>query len=88
MASVEEVLEKLKAKAIAENVEGMSRYGMTSEHRLGVSVPDIRKIAKEAGKNHELALNLWRTGIPEAFATPWSVRALPEKLICSEYTPG
>jgi 3-methyladenine DNA glycosylase AlkD len=33
---------------------------------LGVSVPDMRKLAKEIGKDHKLALDLWRTGIAEA----------------------
>jgi len=32
----------------------------------GVSVPEIRKIAKEYRKDHELALELWKTGISEA----------------------
>ncbi len=66
MASVEEVIKKLKAKARPDHVEGMARYGMTAEQRLGVSVPDMRKIAREAGKDHKLALGLWATGIPEA----------------------
>jgi 3-methyladenine DNA glycosylase AlkD len=39
---------------------------MVAEQRLGVSVPDMRKIAKEIGKNHELAIKLWKTKIPEA----------------------
>jgi 3-methyladenine DNA glycosylase AlkD len=66
MASVEEVLEKLEAKARPDQIEGMARYGMTAERRLGVAVPEMRKIAKEIGKDHPLALELWRTGIPEA----------------------
>lgn len=66
MASLEDILKKLKAKARPDQVEGMARYGMSSEGRLGVSVPDMRKIAKETGKDHELALKLWNTGIPEA----------------------
>ena len=66
MASVEEVLKKLKAKARSDQVEGMAKYGMVAERRLGVSVPDMRKIAKELGKDHKLALELWKTGIPEA----------------------
>lgn len=66
MVFVEEVLDKLKARAKPENVGGMARYGMTAERRLGVSVPNMRKIAKEVGKNHKLALELWKTGIPEA----------------------
>jgi 3-methyladenine DNA glycosylase AlkD len=66
MASVHDILKALEAKANPENVKGMARYGMTAEKRLGVSVPDMRKIAKSAGKDHALALELWRTGVPEA----------------------
>ena len=66
MASVEEVLNKLKAKASPDKVEGMAKYGMVAEQRLGVSVPDMRKIAKEVGKDHKLALELWERGMPEA----------------------
>jgi len=44
----------------------MARFGMAVEQRLGVSVPDMRKLAKETGKDHKLALELWRTGIAEA----------------------
>ena len=66
MVYVDEILKKLKAKAKPDNVGGMARYGMVAEQRLGVSVPDMRKIAKEVGKDHTLALELWKTGIPEA----------------------
>jgi 3-methyladenine DNA glycosylase AlkD len=66
MASVDEVLKKLKAKAQPNRLEGMARYGMVAERRLGVSIPEMRKIAKEYGKDHELALELWKTGILEA----------------------
>lgn len=66
MASVEEVLKKLDSQAMPDKVQGMARYGMIAERRLGVSVPDMRRIAKETGKNHDLALRLWEIGIPEA----------------------
>jgi len=66
MASIDEVLTKLRAKARPDHLEGMSRYGMAVERRLGLSVPDMRKTAKELGKNHKLALELWKTGIAEA----------------------
>lgn len=39
---------------------------MVAERRLGVAVPDMRKLAKQLGKNHKLALELWKTQIPEA----------------------
>jgi len=66
MATVEEILGKLRAKAKPDQVAGMARYGMAADNRLGVSVPDMRQIAKETGKDHRLALELWKTGIPEA----------------------
>ena len=66
MASVAEVLNKLTGKARTANLEGMARYGIAVEKRLGVSVPDMRAIGKEIGRDHRLALGLWRTGIPDA----------------------
>lgn len=66
MVSVEDILKKLRDKAKPANVEGMAKFGMTADRRLGVSVPDMRKIAKETGKDHNLELELWKTGIPEA----------------------
>ena len=66
MASVEDVLKQLRAEARSDKLEGMARYGMVADRRLGVSVPQMRKIAKGLGKDHLLALELWRTGIPEA----------------------
>jgi len=66
MASVKDVLDKLQSIAQPEYLEGMAKYGMAVEQRLGVSVPDMRKLAKEIGKDHRLALDLWRTGITEA----------------------
>jgi 3-methyladenine DNA glycosylase AlkD len=66
MASVKNVLDKLQGKAKPEQLTGMAKYGMTVEKRLGVSVPEMRKLAKELGRDHKLALDLWRTGIAEA----------------------
>ncbi len=66
MSSVEDVLEKLKKKARPDQLEGMARYGMAVEKRLGLSIPELRLLAKEIGKNHKLALELWKTGIDEA----------------------
>jgi 3-methyladenine DNA glycosylase AlkD len=64
--SLDEVLAKLKALAKPDQLEGMARYGMAIERRLGVSIPDLRKLAKTLGKNQSLALDLWRTDIAEA----------------------
>jgi 3-methyladenine DNA glycosylase AlkD len=66
MSSVNDVLDRLWSKARPEQLQGMAKYGMTVQRRLGVSVPDMRELAKEVGKDHRLALDLWRTGIAEA----------------------
>jgi len=66
MVSVKEVIKKLEAKARGDQLEGMARFGMTLERRLGVSIPDMREISRELGKDHRLAVQLWETGILEA----------------------
>jgi 3-methyladenine DNA glycosylase AlkD len=66
VSSLEDILVKLKKKARPDQLEGMARYGMAVERRLGVSIPELRLLAKETGRNHELALELWKTGIDEA----------------------
>ena len=55
----ETVISRLKKYANPKAVEGMRRFGITAEKLLGVSIPNIRKLAKEIGTNHELALKLW-----------------------------
>ncbi len=66
MSSVESVVKELREKAVPDQLEGMARYGMVTEQRMGVSIPEIRKIAKQLDEDHKLALELWKTGIAEA----------------------
>lgn len=60
------VLKKLKSHANPKNVAGMARFGISSKNTLGISIPILRKMAKDVGKNHSLALQLWNSGIHEA----------------------
>ncbi len=62
----DEVLNKLKALSNPRAVEGMAKYGINPENTYGVSIPNLRKTAKEIGKNHKLAQKLWASGIHEA----------------------
>jgi len=66
MVSVDDVVKRLEAHSRPDQIEGMARYGMDAQRRMGVSVPDLRKIARDIGKDHDLAQQLWQTGIPEA----------------------
>jgi 3-methyladenine DNA glycosylase AlkD len=77
--TVEEVMQELESKAKPDQLEGMARFAILGDQRMGVSVPDMRKIAKDAGKNHQLALDLWDTGVPEAMIVAGMV-AEAEKL--------
>jgi 3-methyladenine DNA glycosylase AlkD len=64
--SVSEVIRNLKQLAVPEARRGMKKFGIRTDQALGVSIPDLRKLAKVIGIDHSLALQLWRTGIHEA----------------------
>jgi len=66
MPSAEDVVAILRTKSRPEQLPGMARYGMAVDRRLGVSIPELRTMAKALRHDHELALGLWRTGIAEA----------------------
>src|SRR5215212_2560733 len=46
--------------------DGMSRYAIPNDHALGVKMGDIQKLARQLGRDHDLALALWKTGVYEA----------------------
>lgn len=61
-----ELLAALRAHANPANVAGMARYGINPKGTLGVTIPLIRGLAKKAGRSHELAAELWESGVHEA----------------------
>jgi 3-methyladenine DNA glycosylase AlkD len=61
-----EILAALRAQANPENVAGMARYGISSAGTLGIPMPVLRRLAKEVGRSHSLAAELWASGIHEA----------------------
>lgn len=61
-----EVIAALQQHADPRAVEGMARFGIRSAHILGISIPVLRKMAKELGKDHALAGELWASGLHEA----------------------
>jgi len=56
----------LKRLGEKKNVAGMARFGIRANKVLGVSKPKLDELAKKIGKNHELGMELWRTGIHDA----------------------
>lgn len=64
--TTDSVLAELRSMANPENVAGMARFGINPEGTLGISIYDLRKMAKRMGKNHDLALALYASSIHEA----------------------
>ena len=62
----DDIIRKLQTLSNPQAVAGMARYGIKSAKIYGVSIPNLRSIAKEIGTDHELALELWGSGIHEA----------------------
>ncbi|MFC1916229.1 DNA alkylation repair protein [Chloroflexota bacterium] len=61
-----DIIQKIKSMRDPEAVKGMARFGINPENTYGVSVPNLRKMAKEIGADHALAQQLWASGIHEA----------------------
>jgi 3-methyladenine DNA glycosylase AlkD len=60
------VLAMLRAKAAKKTLESLARYGIPQDNAIGVSVGDLRKVAKSLPRDHALAELLWKTKIYEA----------------------
>ena len=65
-AAAQAILVRLQALSNSDNVAGMARFGINPENTLGISIPNLRQIAKETGRDQALAVELWDTGIHEA----------------------
>lgn len=61
-----QILQELTELADPENVAGMARFGINPHNTLGISIVTLRQMAKRAGKDHDLAAQLWASGIHEA----------------------
>jgi len=62
----DEILERLKSLSNPEAVLGMTRFGINPENAYGISIPNLRKMAKQIDRDHALAEQLWSSGIHEA----------------------
>ena len=65
-AGARKLVARLRTMANPRNVEGMARYGINPTGTLGISVRKLRELAGELGRDHALALALWKSGVHEA----------------------
>jgi len=63
---LKEILSKLERSGVEKNRQGMARFGINIEKAFGVTIPLLRGLAKEAGKDRKLAHQLWDSGYHEA----------------------
>ena len=64
--TVSEAIDELKALSSPEHYAKLSYFGIKDDKALGVKIPLVRELAKKIGKNHKLALEVWKTEIHEA----------------------
>jgi 3-methyladenine DNA glycosylase AlkD len=63
-----EVLDRLRSLGDPKAAAGATRFGIDVPDLWGVSAPSLRRLAKEIGRDHALAAQLWRTGVHDARA--------------------
>jgi 3-methyladenine DNA glycosylase AlkD len=64
--TVSSILTALRRKGSQRNRDGMARYAIVAPKVFGVSVATIRGMARGIGRDHDLALALWKSGWYEA----------------------
>jgi 3-methyladenine DNA glycosylase AlkD len=64
--SGDSVLRRLKSLSNPKSLEGMARFGINTKRAFGVSIPQLRALSKEIGKDHLLAQQLWDSQFHEA----------------------
>lgn len=77
--NVAHILTRLKRHGSAKNRLGMARYGIVSDKIFGVGTKPIFALRKQIGRDHALALKLWKTGWYEARALAFLI-AEPAKV--------
>ncbi|MFZ1686451.1 MAG: DNA alkylation repair protein [Flavobacteriales bacterium] len=66
-SDVKSVLTWLESRGSKKAREEMGpRYGIWTEKAFGIAVGELRKMAKEIGTDHDLAMKLWATGWHDA----------------------
>ncbi len=66
MKRCDDIVERFRSLRTPKNLAGMARYGIRVEEAFGVPMPVVRKMARELGRDQELAVALWESGIHEA----------------------
>ncbi len=63
----DEIIHEFEELSDVDFANNMKKFGIIYVKSYGVRLPQIRKIAKQCGKNHDLALKLWNHGYHETY---------------------
>ena len=62
-----QIIQEFEELSDVDFAQNMKKFGINYVKSYGLRLPQIRKIAKQCGKNHELALKLWNYGYHETY---------------------
>ena len=65
-ATAADILAHLESLRSEKNLAGMARYGIATEKAFGVSNAVLRPLARQIGRDHTRAQDLWESGWREA----------------------
>jgi 3-methyladenine DNA glycosylase AlkD len=66
MDTVEKIIDELKNLSSDKGKSAQQYFGIDTSRSFGLTTPQMRMMAKKIGKNHKLAMQLWKTGHHEA----------------------
>ena len=59
-------LDQLQSKSTQHDIENLKKFAINPTKFFGVSMANMKSLAKQLGRNHELAAELWESGWYEA----------------------
>ena len=63
----DQIIREFERLSDVDFAQNMKKFGIRYVKSYGLRLPQIRKIAKECGKSHDLALKLWNHGYHETY---------------------
>lgn len=75
----DQIIQEFERLSDVDFAENMKKFGIRYVRSYGLRLPQIRKVARQCGKNHELALKLWNHGYHETYLLATLIEE-PEKV--------
>lgn len=63
----DQIIQEFERLSDVDFAENMKKFGIRYVRSYGLRLPQIRKVARQCGKNHDFALKLWNHGYHETY---------------------